>query len=212
MRRLYINDITDGNRNGISFLNLCATALLLCTYTSRFIYPMLSLEGRKFWILGLLPLERERLLWGKYAFSATGALVIAEFLVILSDVMLEMPWMPIVLHVITVAVLALGLSGLSVGLGAVMPNFRETDPSKIAVGFGGTLNLVSGLLFIGVSVSFLAGVWHAVAMMREHIADPPTLKEGTLIIVCLVVGLIIGLAAIVVPLRLGAAALRRMEF
>lgn len=212
MRRLYINDITDGNRNGISFLNLCATALLLCTYTSRFIYPMLSLEGRKFWILGLLPLERERLLWGKYAFSASGALVIAEFLVVLSDVMLEMPWLPIVLHVITVAVLALGLSGLSVGLGAVMPNFRETDPSKIAVGFGGTLNLVSGLLFIGVTVALLAGVWHAVAMMRDRISDPLTLSEASIIFVSLGIGLIIGVAAIVVPLRLGAAALRRMEF
>ena len=33
------------------------SALLLCTYTGRFIYPMLSLEGRKFWILGLLPLQ-----------------------------------------------------------------------------------------------------------------------------------------------------------
>jgi ABC-2 type transport system permease protein len=212
MRRLYINDITDGNRNGISFLNLCATALLLCTYTSRFIYPMLSLEGRKFWILGLLPLERERLLWGKYAFSATGALAIAEFLVVLSDVMLEMPWLPIVLHVITVAVLALGLSGLSVGLGAMMPNFRETDPSKIAVGFGGTLNLVSGLLFIGVSIALLAGVWHAVAMTHEHIAEPMTLQEGILVILCLGLGLIIGLSAIVLPLRLGSAALRKMEF
>ena len=32
-----------------------AIALLLCTYTGRFVYPMLSLEGRKFWVLGLLP-------------------------------------------------------------------------------------------------------------------------------------------------------------
>ena len=44
-------------QNSISLLNLCAIALLLCTYTGRFIYPLLSLEGRKFWILGLLPLR-----------------------------------------------------------------------------------------------------------------------------------------------------------
>src|SRR5205823_3892492 len=113
----YIQDIGWSNRSGISLLNLGATALLLCTYTSRFIYPMLSLEGRKFWILGLLPLRRERLLWGKFAFSATGALVIAEFLVVLSDVMLEMPVLAVLLHALTVAVLAIGLSGLSVGLG-----------------------------------------------------------------------------------------------
>ena len=39
-------------QNGISLLNLSATALLMCAYTGRFIYPLLSLEGRKFWILG----------------------------------------------------------------------------------------------------------------------------------------------------------------
>src|SRR5262249_2750561 len=81
---LFAADIPPAYQNGVSLLNLVATALLLCTYTGRFIYPMISLEGRKFWILGLLPLERERLLWGKFAFAAVGGLIIAEFLVILS--------------------------------------------------------------------------------------------------------------------------------
>src|SRR5207244_6522043 len=91
VRRLYIEDISWIYQNGISLLNLGATALLLCAYTGRFIYPMLSLEGRTFWILGLLPLRRERLLWGKFALSATGALLIAEFLMVLSDSMLAIP-------------------------------------------------------------------------------------------------------------------------
>ena len=73
---------------------------------------------------------------------------ISEFLIVFSDIMLGMSWEVVVMHAVTVAVLALGLSGLSVGLGAWMPNFRESDPSKIAVGFGGTLNLVAGLLFL----------------------------------------------------------------
>ena len=44
-------------RNLISFLNLAVTALILSTFTSRFIFPLLSLEGRNFWVLGLLPLR-----------------------------------------------------------------------------------------------------------------------------------------------------------
>ena len=66
----------------------------------------------------------------------------------MSDVLLGMPWEAMVLHAVTVAVLAVGLSGLNVGLGAYMPNFRETDPSKIVVGFGGTVNMVIGLVFL----------------------------------------------------------------
>src|SRR5207302_300217 len=106
VRRLFVTDIGWPYQNSISGLNLCAIALLLCTYTGRFIYPLLSLEGRKFWILGLLPLQREQLLWGKFAFSTAGGLLIAEALMLLSDLMLEMPWDAVVLHLLTVAVLA----------------------------------------------------------------------------------------------------------
>ena len=35
-------------RNLVSFLNLAVTALILSTFTSRFIFPQLSLEGRNF--------------------------------------------------------------------------------------------------------------------------------------------------------------------
>jgi ABC-2 type transport system permease protein len=196
--------------NPISVLNLSAIALLLCTYTGRFIYPLLSLEGRKFWILGLLPLKRDQLLWGKFFFSTMGGLLIAESLILLSDLMLGMPWDAVLIHVLTVAVLAAGLSGLSVGLGACMPNFKETDPSKIAVGFGGTLNLVAGLLFLLVSMAAMAGPWHLFMFrgpdVRSHPLMWPTVLLG------LAVGVVIGAAVVVVPLRAGVRALRRMEF
>src|SRR4029077_17349658 len=98
---------------------------------------LMSLEGKKFWILGLLPLRRDRVLWGKFYFAAAGSLVGAVWLVLVCDRLLGLDPASIGLHLVTVVILAGGLAGLSVGLGAAMPNFRETDPSKIAVGFGG---------------------------------------------------------------------------
>ena len=71
-----------------------------------------------------------------------------EILVLLSDLMLRMGPAMIVLHMVMVAILCLGLSGISVGLGARLPNLKEDDPSKIAAGFGGTLNLLVSLVFI----------------------------------------------------------------
>src|SRR5262249_34147998 len=132
------------------------TALILSTFTSRFIFPMLSLEGRNFWVLGLLPLRREAILWGKFAFASGISLVATEVLILLSDLMLRMHPGMIVLHVGMVAVLCLGLSGISVGLGARLPNLKENDPSKIAAGFGGTLNLLVSLVFIFSIVTALA--------------------------------------------------------
>jgi ABC-2 type transport system permease protein len=209
MRRFYERDLGRFN-NGISLLTLLATSFLICAYTGRFIFPLLSLEGRKFWILGLLPLPRERLLWGKFAFSATGCLIGTEFIICFSNLMLGMPWQVIVVHAVTIGVVALGLSGLSVGLGALMPNFRETDPSKIAVGFGGTLNLVAGLLFLLIVVAAMALPFHVLLAFQEDTrfeTGTPGWMWGLV-----AGGAAIGLLATTGALRSGARQLRAMEF
>jgi ABC-2 type transport system permease protein len=213
IRRMFPGDLTWMFQNAISLLNLCAIALLLCTYTGRFVYPLLSLEGRKFWILGLLPLDREQLLWGKFAFATTMTLALAEILTILSDVMLAMPPLAMLVHALTVLVLAGGLSGLSVGLGAWMPNFRETDPSKIAVGFGGTLNLVVCLVFLLATMVLMAGPWHFLAAANTATEVPEMTWPSYALIGCgLTAGLALGSAAIFIPLQIGVRTLRTIEF
>lgn len=208
MRRFYERDIGKPFQNGISLLTLTATAFLMCAYNGRFIFPLLSLEGRKFWILGLLPLTRERLLRGKFYFAAGGSLVLSETLIVFSDLMLLVPWQILMAHVGTVAILAFGLSGLSVGLGACMPNFRETDPSKISVGFGGTLNLVAGLLYLVMVIVLMAAPFHIELGLHGSIdgIGPWWLwaLHG--------LGLILGAAGFVFVLRAGARNLRGMEF
>src|SRR5262249_6054806 len=126
-RQFYRSDLNRGFQHGISLVNLLATCMLLCAYMGRFIYPMLSLEGRKFWILGLMPLRRDQLLTGKFAFAVAGSLLIALPLVLAADVLLGLPGPAVLLHALTVAAVSAGLSGLAVGIGAVLPNFRETD-------------------------------------------------------------------------------------
>jgi ABC-2 type transport system permease protein len=212
VRHYYAQDLSGRPfENGISVLNLTATSFLACAYTGRFIYPMLSLEGRKFWILGLLPLERDRLLWGKFAFAATGTVLTAEALILFSNLMLKMPLEIATVQMLAAAVIAFGLSGLSVGLGAILPNFRESDPSKIAVGFGGTLNLVSGLLLLVVVIGMMVLPAHLLLAARGGIELRLTWHDWWLGAGVLA-GVAVGAAAVFLPLRAGAKALRRMEF
>jgi ABC-2 type transport system permease protein len=209
-RRMFDERIGWLYQNTISLLNLCAVLLLLCTYTGRFIYPLLSLEGRKFWVLGLLPLDRDRLLWGKFLFSATGCLLLATPLVLLSDLMLEMPLEAVLLHALTVVVVAVGLSGLSVGLGAALPNFRESDPSKITAGFGGTLNLVAGLGLLILMLCLLALPWH---LQMAGTEGPPVRRVSWWLVgPTATAGVALGVLAVMLPLRLGIRRLRAMEF
>jgi len=100
---------------------------------------------------------------------------------------------------------------LSVGLGACLPNFRESDPSKIAVGFGGTLNLVAGLLLLVVVIVLMAGPWHLALAADEARGSQITIAAGWLW-TGLLVGISVGIAAVILPLRAGTRALRGMEF
>jgi ABC-2 type transport system permease protein len=211
MRRFYEQDLSQNFKNVISILTTTATSFLMCAYTGRFIFPMLSLEGRKFWILGLLPMDRAQLLWGKFAFSACACILAGEFLILFSNLMLSMPWLIICVHAIMVIVLSLGLSGLSVGLGACLPNFRETDPSKIAVGFGGTLNLVAGLLLLILVIFLIALPMHYLYASRGE--EPFGIDRIPLWTwAACGLGITLGLAAAVLPLRAGVRQLQRMEF
>jgi ABC-2 type transport system permease protein len=211
MRRFYEQDLGRSFKIGISLLTLIATSFLMCAYTGRFIFPMLSLEGSKFWILGLLPLDRSRLLIGKFIFSSMGCLLAGEFLIFFSNLMLGMSWLIIVVQVLTIGLLALGFSGLSVGLGACMPNFRETDPSKIAVGFGGTVNLVVGLLLLAVVTCSIAMPMH---LVHGRTPDVPVSLDAVpwWVWIGILFGIGVGVAAIWLPLRAGMKSLRAMEF
>ena len=114
--------------NMVSFLNLAVVGLLLSTFTTRFIYPMISLEGRRFWILGLLGVRRETILWSKFLFAVLGSAIPCSALVLMSDVMLGVSSLVVASHQLTCVVLCLGLAGIAVGLGAWLPNLREESP------------------------------------------------------------------------------------
>lgn len=201
--------------NMVSFLNLAVVGLILSTFTTRFIYPMISLEGHCFWILGLMPMRRDTVLWSKFYFAVFGAWIPCASLVVLSDLMLHIAWQIILVHQLTCILLCLGLASIAVGLGAMMPNFRETSPSKIAAGFGGTLNLVLSALYIILVVTLIALPWHfdliaGNAPWRESFLNPSFLRlwlwGGSLSAIA------IGVVATVFPLRWGLRSFRRLEF
>jgi len=208
-RRYYTAGLALMDQYAISLMNLAGTAILLCAGLSRFVFPLISLEGKKFWVLGLTPVSRDQLLWGKFAFAATGSLVIAETLIVASDALIGLPWDGILLHAVVVAVVALGLSGINVGLGAYLPTFRETDPSKIVVGFGGTVNMVTGLGFVILTVGLMAVPYHTAQLAA---ARNPGVTISPWVFLGIPVGLVLGLLAVVLPLRAGARSLRLREF
>ena len=137
----------------IAFLNLTAVSLILATFTSRFVFPLLSLEGQQLWLLGLLPLQRRRLVSSKFLYSLTITLLTASAVMGVSMYRLELPGPMVVTHVIASAAICVGLCGVSVGMGARMPVFTERNPARIAGGFGGTVSLLMSVALVVASLA-----------------------------------------------------------
>ncbi len=135
-------------RTLICFLNVFSVSAVLCSLGARFVYPQLSLEGQGFWLLGLAPTSMRRILLAKFilALAATGA--VSLFLIGLSSHMLGVDRPLLLASLGLTAAVALAISGLSTGLGAVFMDLRQRNPAAIVGGFGGTVNLVLSLGFM----------------------------------------------------------------
>ena len=140
----------------VSYLNLGACSLNLATVTTRFVYPQFSLEGKRLWIVGLAPLGLVRVVKTKYWLTSFESLTVTLGLIWLSCHMLRLPADRTLYFVAAVSLMSFTLNGLAIGLGALYPNFKEENPSKIVSGFGGTFCLVLSFVYIFASVTLLA--------------------------------------------------------
>ena len=104
--------------------------------------------------------------------------------------------------------MALSLTALGVGLGAVYPRFFYENAAQIAAGFGGIIYMIIGLIYVGLSIVIEARPVYV--YFREQMV-PGTYEYISLIVSA---ALLIGLNLVVffIPMRLGIRRLSRMEF
>jgi ABC-2 type transport system permease protein len=208
-RSFFRADIPRGYQFALSLMLIVATLLLITAFLGRFVYPLMSLEGKKFWILGLLPLDRKKLLWGKFYFAFLGTGLFGIGLTIISDLVLKMPWNAIWIHLLSMLAIVSGLCGISVGISATLPNFRETDPSRIVLGFGGTMNMIAGLVFLLSVVGLMLVPFHFKAAWTP-VELTPSVHIGAYL--GILTGLVVAGFATWMPMRSGIRHLDRMEF
>ena len=140
-------------------------------------------------------------------------------LVLLSDAMLGIRWPVVAIHEVCCLMLCMGLSGIAVGMGALLPDLREQSPSKIASGFGGTLALVLSSLFI-MAVVLLAALPTHLYLAAQGASEADGVPRGGFLgwassVEAVWTGLaavvVLGLVATALPLLLGLRHFRRLE-
>jgi ABC-2 type transport system permease protein len=105
-------------------------------------------------------------------------------------------------------------------MGARLPNLRETSPSRIASGFGGTLCLVVSTLYILVVVLLTALPTHFLIAASSTYAGQAIFEQHGNFVqwlqIWMLVGtlgsIVLGIIATFLPLGMGIRTFKRMEF
>ncbi len=195
-------------RSWIACLNVGSVTLILATLTSRFVFPLVSLEGRRFWIVGLAPLTFRSLVWQKFWLSVGTTSLFTVGLAFLSAYMLKLEPVYFWMTVYSVSIANFGLAGLAVGLGALYPNFNEDNPARIVSGLGGTLNLLMSVGYIAtiVATQTLVLQWNAIGRFGSTKTFQYALAGAVLTSAAMTV------ACVSLPMYLGLRNLRDREY
>ncbi len=146
----------------VFLLNFGFSGFILASLITRFVFPLISLEGRMRWLLFSSPTTVSQVYSIKFWMSTILFFCIAEWVALWSNVFLAAGWKVQVLSTAYLLIMSVTLTSISIGLGAVFPQFDEANPMRIVSGIGGIIAIVVSLVYVGLIVLSLT------AMMNTH--------------------------------------------
>jgi ABC-2 type transport system permease protein len=195
-------------RTIVAFANFAYISFVLATLGVRFIFPALSLERTGIWIIGSSPLSFRKIIIIKYLFNLVTALLIIESLLIFANLFINVDRR---LYIIMPAIglfVAAALVSINLGLGSRFPQFNEDNPSRIAAGSGGIISALVSVAYVGVSILLLA------TPAYDYLSNTFLNRPINYYLVCtgFVLFILLNVAAIALPLRIGIKSMERRDF
>ena len=194
-------------KNFISVLNVALAAVVLAAIAVRFVFVTTSVEAKSFWIIKTAPVDFSGFLWVKFFFFIFPLLALAETLIIVSNMFLSVDPFLMKLSVIGIFFLTIGLTGLGVGIGAIFPVFEHENIAELATSTGAIYYMLSSFTYIGVVIMFgVRPVWahFSLKFLGREVG-------GLEVYLCYAVVILLTAAVTFIPMRMGAAALRKIE-
>jgi ABC-2 type transport system permease protein len=194
-------------QNILSFLNMALAAFVLTAVAARFVYPAVSIEGDAFWIVKSSPIRIRTFLWIKFFVYYIPLLLLAEILIVISNILLHVTPFMMWLSVATVFCMVPGIVAMGVGLGAAYPDFKSENPAQSVTSFGGLLFMILCAGFIGLIIILEAGPVYSVFMAGIRDARL-TFYQWVWLIGSFALVLLLCVLAVVLPMRLGEQRLK----
>ena len=194
-------------QNLFSFLNMGLAAFVLTAVAARFVYPAVSIEGDAFWIVKSSPIPIRTFLWIKFFVYYIPLLLLAEILIVLSNILLNVTPFMMGLSVATIFFMVPGIVSMGVGFGAAYPDFKSENPAQSVTSFGGLLFMILCAGFIGIIIILEAGPVYSVFMAGIRGTNLSPLQWVWLIGSFSLV-LLLCVLAVILPMRLGEKRLK----
>jgi ABC-2 type transport system permease protein len=197
-------------KNVYAFLNLGMAGFVLATVAVRFVFPMVSAEGRAFWLVRKSPISMHDFLWSKFWTGWVPIVLLAETLTISANELLAVdPFLKSV-AAISIVFLSFALVGLATGLGARYPRFTADNPSQVAGSYGGVAFMIVAVLLIIVMIVLIG--WPSTSYLFFQIRQRP-IPVGRLMLMgaSFIAAMMISIAVWLHGMRSGIRALEAMS-
>jgi ABC-2 type transport system permease protein len=198
---------TEYLQNLISFLNMGLAAFVLAAVSARFVFPAVSAEGDAFWIVKSFPVSIRTFLWAKFFVYFLPLLLLAEILVVISNILLHVTPFMMLLSVLTILFMVPGIVAMGIGLGAIYPDFHSENPAQSVTSLGGLIYMTLCMGFIGAVVVLEAGPLYNVFMTGMR-GDHLTLFHRVWLVGSFSIVLALCTATVFIPMRLGEKKIR----
>ena len=197
-------------RNVLAFGVLGLVGFVMAALAARFLFTAVSLEGRAWWVTRSAPITARRYLWSKLLPGLFPMIFVGQLLAVASTWILGAGTFLTAVASGTALILALGIAGIAVGMGAIFPDFKVDNAARAASGPAGVLFMVLSLTLVFAVIGLEA--------YPVYVVLASTVKERAImshqwvgIGACFSASTLLCLACLFVPLRLGARRLWRRE-
>ncbi|MGA9121367.1 MAG: hypothetical protein WB699_18510, partial [Bacteroidota bacterium] len=127
---------------------LLFNGFLVSSVALRFVFPAVSQEGLAFWCVRSAPVNLGKLYWQKFMWSLALVLTVSLSLSIASAVLTRQH--PVLSNAATISMasVAVAITSMYLGSGAVFAQFKERNPISVASSRGATLTFLLSMLYL----------------------------------------------------------------
>jgi len=164
----------------ISFLNIGLVAFVITAVAARIVLPSVENEGRAFWIIRVSPVSMRGFLWSKFMMAFFPLLLLAQTLIVISNILLGVKVWFILLGAGTCLVLVASITALAIGIGGYNARFSPADTDREQTGFQGTAFML--LAFAVIIITIMLEIIPTLSMFMKEVSESVLTFRGWTII------------------------------